>query len=294
MENFPRDLEKEINRRQPRRSSPRAVQWSLLMISDQGRTLTISHFRGVAAITIVIVAVALAASVTLWGLYEDAFDQNRRLKQKINRIQRQMVSLKYEKEVLLADRVVAESKIRELNEHLEEGKKPDSPQAAVFPAADHAQTEPQNEAVGLPHPPPPGEPRNPAAAQADPVQSAVVAVDNLSAAHDSDRGLLRIEFILKNIGPASQAISGRAFVVLKTDDDDTAQWTLLPAGSLTAGQPSRVRRGQYFSILRFKSMRFDTAAAPDVDRFKRATILIFDTSGELLLQEEFPITIERS
>ena len=81
-------------------------------------------------------------------------------------------------------------------------------------------------------------------------------------------------------------------MVLKHDRDDRKQWFAIPSVSLVSGKPSRIRRGQYFSIARFKAMKFQHKYSGDPKRFQYVTVFIYNADEKLLLESEFPITVQ--
>ena len=55
------------------------------------------------------------------------------------------------------------------------------------------------------------------------------------------------------------------------------------------GQPTIYKRGQYFSIARFKYVRGTVPQIQDVERFKTATVYVYAESGDLLAEKVFDI-----
>jgi hypothetical protein len=103
---------------------------------------------------------------------------------------------------------------------------------------------------------------------------------------------LRIKFTLNKVDQSPETVSGRAFVVLKHDEDDKDRWLVLPSVPLISGKPSRIKRGKYFSIARFKSMHFEKNYLDVPKLFKNMTVFIFNNTGALMLKKEFPIEIK--
>ena len=117
-----------------------------------------------------------------------------------------------------------------------------------------------------------------------------VAVEDFSVAYEPDGKNLNAQFKIKNAGPESQPVSGRTVLVLKGDDLPTNQWLVMPAVTMAGEVPSG-KKGKLFSIRRFRTMNF-TFKSPDYfDEFQTAVVYVFLRSGELLLEEDFPVTL---
>ncbi|MEA3428028.1 MAG: hypothetical protein U9Q84_02165, partial [Thermodesulfobacteriota bacterium] len=99
-------------------------------------------------------------------------------------------------------------------------------------------------------------------------------------------------FKIVNTSQNAQRVSGHAFVMLKQIEADKKSWLTFPSVPLVSGKPALFKKGQYFSILRFKIMKFKTGNVTDSEQFKTATVFVFSTTGELLLEKSFPVEIK--
>jgi hypothetical protein len=54
------------------------------------------------------------------------------------------------------------------------------------------------------------------------------------------------------------------------------------------------KKGQYFSIYRFKTLNFKAQYEADLEQFNNASILLYNTTGDLLLEKSFPIEIKKT
>ncbi|UCD32225.1 MAG: hypothetical protein JSV38_15965 [Desulfobacterales bacterium] len=115
-----------------------------------------------------------------------------------------------------------------------------------------------------------------------------VDVEDMDVYHDAKKNILRVKFILRKIEPTIKSISGRAFVVLKSDTNEKDS-LVIPSVPLASGKPSQKNRGQYFSIAHFKWMKFEKRYQPKTVLFQRVTIFVFSTKGELILEKDFAI-----
>jgi len=123
-------------------------------------------------------------------------------------------------------------------------------------------------------------------------QPQVIDVEDLVALNDSKSRRLSVEFKLKKTDVNIETVSGHAFLILKPDKAAPKQWFVIPSVPLISGKPSQVRRGQYFSIARFKSMKFEYRYSLEPNHFQYATIFIYSTDEKLLLEKELPIKIQ--
>jgi hypothetical protein len=76
---------------------------------------------------------------------------------------------------------------------------------------------------------------------------------------------------------------------LKSKKQAPESWTVLPVVELISGKPVNVKNGRSFSITRFKTIRFKGPYQNGSALYETATILVYATGGELLLEENFPI-----
>jgi hypothetical protein len=58
---------------------------------------------------------------------------------------------------------------------------------------------------------------------------------------------------------------------------------------MESGRPSEIKNGRPFSITRFKTIRFKAPYQAGPEPFETATILVYASSGELLLEKRFPV-----
>ena len=134
----------------------------------------------------------------------------------------------------------------------------------------------------------PPKPETAETVEAEPVIS--VAVENFKVSRDADQNNLNAQFKIKNTSPAPQRVSGRVVVVLKGDDLQADQWLVMPAVGLVIDRPSG-KRGKLFSIQRFRTMNLVSKAPNYSDQFQAAAVYVFTKTGELLLEQEFPVEV---
>ena len=111
MENLPRNLGKDVNKLAVPNPSERARHWTLLFVENHGKTISIKRFKGFAITSIFFLIVLITATVCLYFLFKNEREQNKNLMNTLAQFQQKVVSLKNDREVLMARLVVAESKI---------------------------------------------------------------------------------------------------------------------------------------------------------------------------------------
>ena len=119
-----------------------------------------------------------------------------------------------------------------------------------------------------------------------------VDVEDFKVFRDAGENLIKVQFKLINTGSDSKPVSGYTFVALKDESDNQENQLVLPRGKLISGKPSRIKNGRYFSILRFKTVKYQLKDLKDPRRFKDAAVMVFTPSGDLLLEKSFPVKIQ--
>jgi len=117
-----------------------------------------------------------------------------------------------------------------------------------------------------------------------------ISIEKFTVIKDGNNGDLLVRFDIRNISTEPGDVSGRIFTVLKPDDDTENQWLVVPASALKNGRPSETRRGQYFAIAHFKPVKFRIKNEADADFYKKASIFIFNTQGDLIFEDLIDIT----
>jgi hypothetical protein len=119
----------------------------------------------------------------------------------------------------------------------------------------------------------------------------VVSVEDLKVTYELNSKTYRIRFKLRNTGDNSQPISGYTAVVLKDQGVGPDKGLTFPTIKLASGKPVGPKRGQYFSISRFKTVKFKAVYHSDPKQYNMATIFAFDPSKNLILEKDIPIKV---
>jgi hypothetical protein len=296
MENLPRNLGKDVNKLTVPNPSERARRWTLLFVDNLGKTISFRRFKGFAITLIFFLIILITATVCLYFLFKNEREQNKNFMNTLAQFQQQVVSLKNDKEVLMARLVVAEYKIESSQVKTEEtlpermldntaliiSSKENESDATDLEKIDlFNKTQMEKKLTTL-------EPR----ASVKPAKPLRITVDKFNIYHKPGINTLIIEFTLRKIGPKTELISGDVMVVLKDDEVKMDNWITVPYGAVVSEQLSRKKKGHAFSIYRFVTLKFKVIGETSPDRFKIATIFVFSPKGDLLLKKDFPIEIK--
>lgn len=245
--------------------SKRVRQWTLLIISNRGKSITIKWFKTLVITTATVLLLALFASTWLGFLYKNSTKSNKNLRIDLKNLQRKLVSLEHEKDILMARLILTESRVEE---SMTKTKDPNpSEQTAV-----------KDSNIEIKPAPP-----------ETPVR---VSADDLIVFHQPDLNTLRVQYMLRNKGSKAHAVTGRTVVILKNkENNDQKKWLILPRVSLVSGKPSG-KRGRNFSIFNLKTMKFRANDQTGPGQFNIATVYVYSTTGQLLLEKDFPIGVK--
>ncbi len=124
---------------------------------------------------------------------------------------------------------------------------------------------------------------------ASPASPASILVKNLEIWRERDGNTFKFQFALKNIDRESGKIAGYTFVVLKPEEGSGEPIRAFPWSPLKDGKPAMFKRGQYFSIARFKFVSGTLTDVSTISRFKTATVYVYSDTGDLLTEEVFEV-----
>lgn len=277
MEDIPRDIQRDIARIRNTPVPKRKRRWTLLFVGDTGEVITIHHFKAWVVFYFALLTAAVAAAAVLWFNSRSPRNENRRLTRELSIVQEQLAAVKAEKDLMMARMVVSASRNAVASE---------SPSPATAVGETKAAAEGPSKPVKTPAPV--------SAAQtmpSPPAASPVIDVEDLRVSHDVDNKMLHAQFMLKKADTDQETVTGRTFVILKTEMGAAVRWLSMPAVPLEEGRPSRVRNGRYFSISRFNIVKFSTPYGASTDAFTNAAILVYSLQGELMLEKPFDIRV---
>ncbi len=122
-----------------------------------------------------------------------------------------------------------------------------------------------------------------------PVSSRGVSIETLEMWQEVDEPTVRFQFILKNTDSEGRRVKGYTFVALRPAEGMHKSAAVFPSALLKEGKPSPFEKGQYFSILRFKSVTGGFPHTQGFEGFERATVYVYSGTGELLLEEAYSL-----
>ncbi|MBW2567835.1 MAG: hypothetical protein JRD93_00445 [Deltaproteobacteria bacterium] len=290
MENLPGNLEKVVKTLSLPKQSKRFDSWILLAIGDHGKTISIGRLKElllVLLLTVIIVVVSISYLLIVSG---NLSKENDGLRNALDISKKQVTALREERDLFMVrsvlDKSVVEGSLVGI-EKKQAGETSDSsidPKVSVKTSSDSADFD---KTVLLISEKQPKEKTDSARSASLPV----VSIEDFVILFEPDSSILRVQFKIINTSSDSQPVSGHAFVILKNDDINDSSHLIFPSVTMVSGKPSLYKNGQYFSIYRFKTVRFKAQNDTNPKRFSNASILVYNTEGDLLLEKKYPVKI---
>jgi len=275
-------------------------RWTVLFIGNHGKVFTFKHTRTLVVLVTLVLLTTLSGAVALLVLNLKGIEEKRKLQDALDVSLNQIKSLRHEKEILMARVVLAESRMKDTTANIAESAQPAASSSAAAESPNLRTDKRQAPRVAQPS----TEISQSISSAADETEaqaveeseatSGAVAVENFRVTYEPAQKRYQAVFKLKNTTEDTRRISGRAAVVLKGDDPNPETWLTLPTVEIVDGRPAGRIRGQSFAISYYKMMEFEkvSSAAPEV--FQQATVFVFSASGDLLLEEDFTISLSQS
>ncbi len=263
-----------------------------MFIEDHGKTIKIRKIRELALISVFALVVAVTAAISFYIFYKSTLEKNKTLQNSLETSKQQVISLRHDKDILMARMVVAESRIetifadtqeKSINKH--SGKSTDR---SSFVKTEHNMADVKKNALSVKKQP---EKKPILSTSIQSQKPLIAAIKDFIFFCEPDSDALKVQFTIKKIDPNSKSISGYIFVVLKNNELSQDQWLTLPSVPLISEKPSQTDKGQYFSITRFKTIKFKKKNQADSNRFNNATVFVYSKKGKLLLEKNFPLLI---
>ena len=111
------------------------------------------------------------------------------------------------------------------------------------------------------------------------------AIDIEGFTIDREKAANKIRFKLVNKTMEQYKISGRLAIIAANRNDKGVRYTSYPPMTLEQGIPKDFRKGEWFSIRRFKIVNGEI----EEKLATHVVVVVYSNTGELLLQKEFPI-----
>jgi len=116
-----------------------------------------------------------------------------------------------------------------------------------------------------------------------------VSVEEIQIAYNADHKTFKIRFIIRNQSAGEDYTSGYIFIVLNPAPDSSAPRRVYPWVELINGLPRSYKRGENFSIARFKYIEGVFSSISDRNIYASVTILGYGDDGTLRLKQEVPL-----
>ena len=279
MEDLSRNLEKVVKAHTPPKPSKRAGSWSVLLLEDHGQMVLLGKLKRLVIPLALVLIIATVSFAWLLIVFKSTREDNRNLSNALDISRQKIISLRDEKDLLMVRLVVAESKIKNSAADILTDKSPSVEAGANSRDVDKRGSFPHEKKVE----------EKTAFIQPEKLQKTVIK--DFIVLFEPDTSALKVQFKIIKTSQSSQPLSGYVFAILKQNKANQNSWLIFPSVPLVSGKPAMFKKGQYFSILRFKTIKFRLQNETNPKRFKNATVFVFAKTGKLLLEKSFPIEI---
>ncbi|MEZ4529243.1 MAG: hypothetical protein R2941_25315 [Desulfobacterales bacterium] len=297
MENLERKFRKTVKTCRLPQPAGRKKRWTVLLVEDSGQTIRITRPRTWIAVCLFLFAAVSATAVFTYCRYQTAAEENRSLPALQDKPENPLLA--QSRSVPDADSqsqkaVHAEAASPSPSGEEEKSRKPDAqadrdkagesapPSSAEKGADAAAQEKAEKETVSE------------AEKGASPSLSPRVSAEDFSCSFSGQRESLNIRFHIRNTDPDAGPVSGQVFVILKPEKESSRKWLLLPEGKTVSGKLPDDAAGESFSISRFRSVEMTAKEQKNPDAYKTATVIAVDEKENLMLEETFLLSGEKS
>ena len=261
MEDYPRDLEKELIKYSVPNPFNQARNWQLLFVSDDGKTIAIKKYKRLVFGTLAFLIFCFVVACAFSFLYFKAVTKNEELATSLEDKSNKLRQVTEENDLL-------ETKLWFINE----GNKKEKAAAtqvkeAKLPKKDKTKPAPEK------------------------TEKMKAAAEELSFTKVEGSPTTKIRFLIRNQSTLKR-ISGYVHVIMKPDLESQQGWLTLPPVVLKDGGPSVPSKGRYFSINNFKSMHFKYNDKNLVQVYNNVTVFIYSKSGEKVYEKTYPVEIK--
>ncbi len=279
MENLSRNLEKVVKAHTSPKPSKRAGSWSILFLGDHGQIISLGRLKRLVIPLALMLVIATVSFAWLLIVFKSSREDNKNLSDALDLSRQKVMSLRDEKELLMVRLVMAESRIKNSADDISPDTDSSVETGADSKAIDKTASLPDEKQV------------EEKTAFARPEKFQKTAVEDFIVLFEPDTAVLKVQLKIVNTSQNAQPVSGHAFVILKQSEAAQNSWLIFPSVPLVSGKPAMFKKGQYFSIVRFKTVKFKARNETNPKRFKNATVFVFAKTGKLLLEKSFPIEI---
>jgi hypothetical protein len=267
-------------------------RWRVIFIGNHGKVVTFKRLKATLFLVLAVFVLALAAVTVLVAFNSRLHGRNQDLRHRLDTAEQKVRSLLNEKDLLTAQVVLVETKMKEtllgMGRPVFE-KKTTAATPGASATADRASAPPSSEAgtTDLQGPEAVAGPGQ-VPAQTDEGLSA----DGLRVRHKRRSQTLEVQFTVTNGNPGRRTAKGYAVAVLKNDDLEPEKWLALPKIQLQAGRPTGKQKGHPFEIRQSKALLMTVPVDKKLPVYSAAILYLFDEEGRLLFVREFGISIQ--
>lgn len=243
------------------KSLNKSKQWTILCVAESGDISSMKLSRNSLVIMGALAGISFFIAIVIIIVYAAVKVENLQLRSSLEAAKTEMNDTRGEKENLMAQLLISRGDIHPKRKGSQPSRKKPEPKKLTKEAEVAAQKVP-------------------------PID---MRVKNFKLYKDPETNRVRYEFFLRNKQPRESAtvISGYTFVLLKPAKGEPTSWRVAPKKALHEGRPTNFKKGQLFSIARFKVVRGYIADTESVNYWEEAVILVYSYSGKLVLEKVF-------
>ncbi len=278
------------------RPEKRQGRWTLLLVDDCGRSIQIRWCKAWIAIVLLLTGAASGTAVFTYCMYHTVSAENRSLRASPDKADKQ-------NPILAQNRQTASKPAGDTEKTMTVPLRPDNSEKNGEPDV-QADSDKTGESAPPASPEKPAEPGvqdntaresvSSAGENVSPAFSASrVSVGDFACSFSEQRESLDIRFHIRNTNPEAGPVSGLVFVILKTEENSSPKWLLLPDGKTVSGKLPEDAAGESFSISRFRFVEIKAKGQKKSDEYKTATVIVSDENRNILLEENFPLVTEK-
>ncbi|MCK5311742.1 MAG: hypothetical protein KAJ62_06510 [Desulfobacteraceae bacterium] len=309
MEDISRELEKEIESYSSPVRNKRKTETRYIAVDDFGSMKSADWIKKALLSLSVLCLVLFATTFLFYKLYANYKIENTKLQENLNSAEKKVKDSIKEKEFLMAKLVISDNNSvkpveeeQEIKDDIKKvieskvvkvvKKRQKSAQGATPPVADTKPAAPEPLPSDVPKVVSSQVPKTiPSEIESTPENIKNVGIERFMIVKDDVTGDLLVNFRVINIASEKGDASGRVFVLLSSKDGSEVNKLVVPTVALKDNIPTVPRRGQYFSIAHFKTVKFKIPNIPNPELFTKATVYVFGKGNALIVNEAINISI---
>ncbi len=250
MEDLSRSMAREPLIETRSQTQEKAKSWTVLLVGELGNIASFSLSK--AFVVSLSVCAALAVAIVLFAVvsYQATLRENEGLKKNMGKLKADLLEADEAKDRAIVNLMLLEAKVKP-DEQEEE------PAPVLLAKARPAPADTKKDVAKKPEPA-----KEVSAVQPNntPEPSGVatpgsLSVEKLQIWQEDETNSVKFQFNLRNTDQQGTKIRGYTFVALKPGEGGQEPVRVSPWTPLTDGKPDMFKRGQYFSIARFKFVR---------------------------------------